>query len=56
MSLTDERVEEFRRLYKLSYGSEISAADARAMALRLLELYRLLMRPMPENEDTLPPE
>jgi excisionase family DNA binding protein len=47
MSISDERNEEFRRIYKEAYGEGISVADARAMAHRLLALYRLLMQPSP---------
>ena len=45
--ISDERIEEFRRIYKRAYGEEISVGDARIMALRLVMLYRLLMQPLP---------
>jgi aldehyde:ferredoxin oxidoreductase len=40
MQFTDERLEEFRRLYKQAYGEEISVDDARHLAHRLVMLYR----------------
>jgi aldehyde:ferredoxin oxidoreductase len=51
MKSPPDRIEEFRRLYKEAYGEEISVEEASEMASRLLDLYRLLMRPLPgENE------
>ncbi|MBI2612363.1 hypothetical protein HYW59_00935 [Candidatus Kaiserbacteria bacterium] len=44
--IADERIEEFRRIYKEAYGEEISVGNARIMALRLITLYRLLMQPL----------
>lgn len=52
--ISNERVEKLRRIYKEVYGEEISIVDARAMAVRLLVLYRLLMQPLP-GEEALPP-
>jgi hypothetical protein len=53
MRISDDRIEDFRRIYKEAYGEEIAVADARAMAHRLLALYRLLMQPLP-GEKTQP--
>ena len=53
MNLTDQRIAEFRKIYQETYGEQISLEDARAMALRLIELYRLLMRPLPEERSSL---
>ncbi len=55
MHISDERLEEFRRIYKVAYGDTISVADARAMAHRLLALYRLLMQPLPGEKNAQPP-
>lgn len=54
MQISNERIEAFRVAYKEGYGEEISTADARAMAHRLLALYRLIMRPLPDESDPLP--
>lgn len=43
---SDERLEKFRRIYKETYGEEITKAEAAEMARRLLALYRVLMRPL----------
>jgi len=48
--LPDESVEEFRTIYKKCYGEDISADDAREMARRLLMLYELLAKPLPEED------
>jgi excisionase family DNA binding protein len=50
MRISDERIEDLRRIYKEAYGEEIAVADARAMAHRLLALYRLLIQPLPGEE------
>ncbi len=47
MRVSKDRIEELRRLYKDPYGQDLSEEEARDMALRLVELYRLLMRPLP---------
>ena len=47
MQFTEKRIEELRRLYKESYGQEITVEDARDMARRLVELYRVLLKPLP---------
>jgi hypothetical protein len=54
--ISDERIEEFRRIYKETYGEEISIANARVMALRLITLYRLLRQPLPGETASSPSE
>jgi hypothetical protein len=46
--ISDNRIEEFRRVYKESFGEEPSVAETREMANRLVALYTLLMRPLPD--------
>ena len=53
--VSDERLEEFRRIYKDAYGEEPTRAEATAMAHMLLALYGLLMRPLPGEASTLSP-
>ena len=45
--VSDERLEELRRIYKEVFGEEITMAEASEMAHHLLTLYRLLMQPLP---------
>lgn len=47
MLLTNEDCEEFRKVYKEDTGEDITIEQAREIASRLLELYRLLARPLP---------
>ena len=47
MRISDERMEEFRRIFREVRGEEIAPEDARIMARNLVELYRLFMRPLP---------
>jgi len=35
MMISNERIEEFRRIYKKAYGEEVTVAEAREMANRL---------------------
>ena len=48
--LTDIDVREFQKLYKRSFRKKLSDNDARAMATRMLALYRVLYSPTPEEE------
>ena len=50
MQPSDARIEELRRLYKEAYNEKISIADARAIAHRLVELYKQLMQPLPREQ------
>jgi hypothetical protein len=45
--VSDERLEELRRIYKETYGEEITPQEASEMAHRLLALYELLLRSLP---------
>jgi hypothetical protein len=50
MQISDEDLEEFRRIYKEEFGEEISLAEAQTMGNRLIELFRIIMRPLPGEE------
>jgi hypothetical protein len=45
--VSEVRLEEFRRIYKETYGEEISVGEASAMTHWLLALYMLLSQPLP---------
>ena len=49
MQISDDRLAELQRIYKEEYGEEISLAEAREIAQRLLTLYEILMRPLPNK-------
>lgn len=54
-NVSDERLEEFRRIYKEAYGEDITKKEASEMSHRLLALYRLLLRPLPDETSEHPP-
>jgi hypothetical protein len=45
--VSDERLKEFRRIYKETYNEELTLQEASEMAHRLVALYELLLRPLP---------
>jgi hypothetical protein len=49
MAITIGRLHEFMRLYEEEFGEPIKEDEAREIALRLLELYQLLARPLPSE-------
>jgi hypothetical protein len=57
-NISNERLDEFRRLYFEEYGEEISGDEASIRAMQLMDLYRLLMelerRPDPPAAQTGP--
>ncbi len=55
--ISDESLQEFKRIYAREYSVELTDAEARLKAGRLLELFRILMCPpehgrYPENPTT----
>lgn len=49
MSLRDDDIDEFRQIYEEEFGELLSHGEARAMASRVLHLYRILARPLPSE-------
>ena len=49
MHISEERLEEFRRIYQEVHGEEIEVGAARIMAGNLIQLYLVLMRPLPDD-------
>lgn len=47
MQIEENRLREFGRIYKETYDQDITLAEAREMAQRLLTLYDILRRPLP---------
>lgn len=52
--VSDERLEEFHRIYKETYGEELTPQEATEMAHRLLALYERLLRPLPGERASHP--
>ena len=55
MQISDEALDEFIAIYKAEFGEEIERKDASEMALRVLKLYELLERKLPDGKTTTPP-
>ncbi len=53
MRPSDEGVEEFRRLYNKLAGKDIDIDVAREIATRVLTLYEMLARPLPDEAEML---
>ena len=47
--LSDEAIEEFRKLYKKHYKTEISFEEARRRGQNLVNLFEVIYRPIPKN-------
>jgi hypothetical protein len=62
ISLTDVDILEFIEIYKQEFKEDLSPRAAREMATGVLELYRLLAKPLPdekkapESPDFTPPD
>jgi hypothetical protein len=48
--ISKERIEELRTFYKEAYGKELTYAEAEEMGQRLVTLYKLLRRPLPDEK------
>lgn len=49
MRLSDQAIEELREIYRQEYGQDLSPDQAAEIGSRLLDLIRLLSRPLPER-------
>jgi hypothetical protein len=47
MQLSDDAIREYILIYREDFGEELTMAEARAMASRLVALYEVLYRPLP---------
>jgi hypothetical protein len=53
MTIPKEQLEEFKRLYKIEYGKDISNDKARELLINLVLLFKQIYRPIPpEYEET----
>ncbi|MBI3818865.1 MAG: hypothetical protein HY286_09270 [Planctomycetes bacterium] len=50
LSFSDAEIEEFRAIWKKEFKEEITVEQARREAFLLMELYSLLIEPVPEGE------
>jgi hypothetical protein len=49
MEISKERMEEFKQIYKRQFGEEISDERAHELALPLLQLLKVICRPLPKG-------
>lgn len=50
MEFKDESIDRFIAIYKAEFDETLSREDAKAMARRLINLYRLFARPLPNRD------
>lgn len=50
MIISDEKLEEFRNIYRERYGKDISKQDAYALAIKLVRMISVIYTPMTEKE------
>lgn len=57
MQISEDSLAEFMTIHRTELGKDISRADALEMATRLINLYRLIYRPLPGEAgyDPMPP-
>ena len=56
MELSKEAIEEYKRIYKAEFGKEISDQEAYEQANDLLELFKIIYRPIPERKECRSPQ
>lgn len=49
MEISKERIEEFKQIYRGTFGEEISDDRAYDLALPLLQLFKVVCRPLPKG-------
>lgn len=54
MRFTDDALDEFRAIYRDEFGEEITRDQAQEMGARLVDLLRLLLRPLPKATGVSP--
>jgi len=54
MVLTDQEIAQFQILYKSRFNREISRAEALEKGMKLVNLIRLIYRPMTETDYSYP--
>jgi hypothetical protein len=51
MEISKKELEEFKTIYKAEFGIDLSDAEAREIAQRLLGFVALIYRPLPEGKE-----
>lgn len=55
MTIDDDRLREFMRIYEKEFGEELSEGEARIVSGRLMFLYERLARPLPSERKAWEP-
>lgn len=50
MSFSKKAIEEFKEIYRKEFGEEISDAQAEEMGENLIELFKIIYRPLPDSD------
>jgi hypothetical protein len=51
MSLSEEAIREFKKIYNREFGKTISDKEAQEIGQNLLSLFKIIYRPIPEDEN-----
>lgn len=51
MKLTQQAIKDFQKAYEEDFGEKISEAKAEEMGIELIELFRIIYRPIPNEEN-----
>ena len=54
MQISDEDLNRLVKIYKDEFGEELSRGDAEEMASRLVTLYELLIKKLPNEQTSVP--
>lgn len=54
MRIPDDRIDDFIDRYEKAFAERLSHEEARSLAGRLLELYRLILKRLPGDKSTRP--
>lgn len=50
MHISDEKIEEYRKIYKEQFGEEISKEEAREQGINLVNLMKLIYKPITKED------
>lgn len=50
MELSKQAIKDYKEIYKKEFGEEISDEEAREQGARLLNLFKIIYRPIPNNK------
>ena len=53
MTLSDQDIDEFIEIFAKEYGERLTREEARPIATNVVTLYRLIMRPLQKNDDSI---